>query len=121
MGGLQRAWSRTWSRSDIAAKRNQGRRKGLWERLNSHASGRRSGDQFCVYICDRFVVPDLTNNELSAVGDGSISLDQFTKSFIREELSFRFIEVEDGEAAYNLERQVKAGSLAIGKPMLNPL
>jgi hypothetical protein len=28
--------------------------KGLWTRLNAHASGRRSGDQFCVYVCDRF-------------------------------------------------------------------
>jgi hypothetical protein len=34
--------------------------KGLWTRLNAHASGRRSGDQFCVYVCDRFVVPALT-------------------------------------------------------------
>jgi hypothetical protein len=33
--------------------------KGLWTRLNAHASGRRSGDQFCVYVCDRFVVPAL--------------------------------------------------------------
>jgi hypothetical protein len=34
--------------------------KGLWTRLNAHAAGRRSGDQFCVYVCDRFVVPALT-------------------------------------------------------------
>jgi hypothetical protein len=33
--------------------------KGLRTRLNAHASGRRSGDQFCVYVCDRFVVPGL--------------------------------------------------------------
>jgi hypothetical protein len=32
---------------------------GLWTRLNSHASGRRSGDQFNIYICDRFIVPAL--------------------------------------------------------------
>jgi hypothetical protein len=31
--------------------------KGLWTRLNAHAAGRRSGDQFCVYVCDRFLVP----------------------------------------------------------------
>jgi hypothetical protein len=45
--------------------------KGLWTRLNAHASGRRSGDQFCVYVCDRFVVPALTpshNNTSSAPG-----------------------------------------------------
>ena len=27
--------------------------KGLWIRLNNHASGRRSGDQLCVYVGDR--------------------------------------------------------------------
>jgi hypothetical protein len=27
--------------------------KGLWTRLNSHASGRRSGDQFNLHVCDR--------------------------------------------------------------------
>ena len=112
---------RNWSQSDIAAKRDQRKRKGLWERLNSHASGRRSGDQFCVYICDRFIVPNLTSNELSAVGGGSILLDQYTKSFIHEELSFRFVEVEDGQTAYDLERRVQTGSLPIGKPLLNPL
>jgi hypothetical protein len=30
---------------------------GPFGRLNSHASGRRSGDQFCVYVCDRLVLP----------------------------------------------------------------
>jgi hypothetical protein len=35
--------------------------KGLWTRLNAHASGRRSGDQFCVYVNDRFVVPELSH------------------------------------------------------------
>jgi hypothetical protein len=38
--------------------------KGLWTRLNSHASGRRSGDQFNLYICDRFIVPVLTPSQL---------------------------------------------------------
>lgn len=33
------------------------RGSGPFGRLNSHASGRRSGDQFCVYICDRLVLP----------------------------------------------------------------
>src|SRR5688500_6884423 len=34
-----------------------GRCRGLADRLKSHASGRRSGDQFCVYVCDRLVIP----------------------------------------------------------------
>jgi stalled ribosome alternative rescue factor ArfA len=35
--------------------------KGPYGRLGSHASGRRSGDQFCVYVCDRFVLPRIHN------------------------------------------------------------
>ena len=27
------------------------------------AAGRRSGDQFCAYVCDRLVVPDLTTEK----------------------------------------------------------
>ena len=42
----------------IAGRGGSGRNSmGLWGRLNSHASGRRSGDQFCIYVCDRLVLP----------------------------------------------------------------
>ena len=34
--------------------------QGIYTRLRSHASGRRSGDQFCVYVADRLVLPTLT-------------------------------------------------------------
>jgi len=43
--------------------------KGLWTRLNSHASGRRSGDQFCVYVCDRFVIPHLSVEQQAQLGN----------------------------------------------------
>src|SRR5262249_3570062 len=33
---------------------------GLASRLRSHVSGRRSGDQFCVYVADHYVMPELT-------------------------------------------------------------
>jgi hypothetical protein len=33
---------------------------GLASRLRSHASGRRSGDQFCGYVADQYVLPELT-------------------------------------------------------------
>ena len=41
--------------------------KGLFGRLNSHASGRRSGDQFCIYACDLFIVPTLSKSQQLAV------------------------------------------------------
>ena len=33
--------------------------QGIYTRLRSHASGCRSGDQFCVYVADRLVLPNL--------------------------------------------------------------
>jgi len=38
---------------------------GLRSRLASHASGRRSGDQFCVYVFDRLVLPTSAGSRLT--------------------------------------------------------
>jgi hypothetical protein len=35
--------------------------QGIYTRLQSHASGRRSGDQFCVYVADRLVLPSFVS------------------------------------------------------------
>jgi hypothetical protein len=70
--------------------------KGLWTRLNSHASGRRSGDQFNVYVCDRFIVPVLTLGQQRDIGAGHLLLDQMTRDFIRATFSYRFIIHDDG-------------------------
>jgi hypothetical protein len=94
---------------------------GLWTRLNSHASGRRSGDQFCVYVCDRFVVPTLTREQQQAIGRGDLSLDTLTRSYIRDRLSYRFVATEDGTAARVLEDRLRRGELEAGQPVLNPL
>jgi len=95
--------------------------KGLWTRLNSHAMGRRSGDQFCVYVCDRFVVPRLTRNQQRDIGDGVLSLDAMTKKHIHDHFEYRYVILDSGKEALALERAVQAGALASGKPLLNPL
>lgn len=41
-------------------KNRQKKRYGLYNRLNAHASGRLSGDQFCVYVANRLVIPTIT-------------------------------------------------------------
>jgi site-specific DNA recombinase len=38
--------------------------QGLYTRLQSHASGRRSGDQFCVYVADRLVLATLAQEDI---------------------------------------------------------
>ena len=106
-------------REDFVA--SSGEAGGLWTRLNSHASGRRSGDQFNVYICDRFIVPALTPGQQREIAAGQLLLDQMTRSFIRGHLSYRFAVHHDGAEALAVERAVRAGSLPAGRPYLNPL
>jgi hypothetical protein len=95
--------------------------KGLWTRLNAHASGRRSGDQFCVYVGDRFVVPELTSSQQQQLAAGSLSLDSLVRAFVRERLTYRFVITADGAEAAGLEGAVRRGALAAGVPYLNPL
>jgi hypothetical protein len=89
----------------------------LGDRLNSHASGRRSGDQFCVYVFDRLVLPTLSQTELMAAANGQLSLDNLTRQYIHDHLSYRLVVTEDGNAALSLERQVQQG--ALGEPPVN--
>lgn len=95
--------------------------RGLKTRLDSHASGRRSGDQFCVYICDRFVVPTLSPDQQAQVGEGTLLLDKLTRQYIHDRLTYRFTPTSDGAAALALEREIQRGMLPPGKPFLNPL
>ena len=113
---------RALSTDAIAAQRSAGLRgKGLFSRLNSHASGRRSGDQFCVYVGDRLVLPTLTPAELRQIGEGQLSFDRRIRDFIHRELAYRFVEVPDGAHAGAVERWARSGGLRAGKPLLNPL
>jgi hypothetical protein len=47
---------------------------GLRLRLHKHASGKLSGDQFCVYVANRLVIPDLKIDELTLFGKGTLTL-----------------------------------------------
>lgn len=105
----------------IGTRRAAAKPGGLCSRLNSHASGRRSGDQFCVYVCDRFVLPTLTREQIAAVAAGELLLDWLTRAHIHEHLGYRFVEVLDGRTAHAIEAALRRGALAAGRPLLNPL
>jgi hypothetical protein len=92
---------------------------GPWGRLNSHASGRRSGNQFCIYVCDRLVLPTL-HNRISDIADGSLSLDAATRDYIRINLGFRWTETGSGAEARQLESRLQRGEAECRKPLLNP-
>jgi hypothetical protein len=100
---------------------SDGKAVGLWTRLNSHASGRRSGDKFNVYISDRFVVPALKRDQQQAIAFGQLLLDHLTRDFICQNLTYRYLVCRDGTEALEIERHVRAGQLPAGRPYLNPL
>jgi hypothetical protein len=104
--------------------RSQGqssRSKGPLGRLASHASGRRSGDQFLIYVCDRLVLPRL-GNRIPEIADGALSLDAETKAYVRANLGFRWLAVDGPGSAFALERSLQAGDYdPPGSPLLNPV
>jgi hypothetical protein len=93
--------------------------KGIYTHLQSHASGRRSGDQFCVYVADRLVLPTLSQQDIADIASGRHQMDAFLRRYIHENLSYRFVTVPDGAAAYTVEAAIKSGK-EHGRPLLNP-
>jgi hypothetical protein len=96
------------------------RNRGLTDRLRSHASGRRSGDQFCIYVCDRLVLPTLSPDDLAEAGAGRLNLDLRTRAYIHERLTYRFVVTDSSKEAHELERMIRESGLSGENPILNP-
>jgi hypothetical protein len=93
---------------------------GLVTRLASHASGRLSGDQFCVYVANRIVIPELKQSQLNKFRDGIITLDQMTKKFIRTKLEYQYLLVDRSKDAIDLEQHCRSGAIFGTPPLFNP-
>ena len=65
---------------------------GLYTRLHTHWGGRRSGDQFCVYVADRFVLPTLSQEDIASIASGR-ERDALVRRYIHDELLYRYIAV----------------------------
>lgn len=102
------------------AQQAQRKKYGVVTRLASHASGRLSGDQFCVYVANRLVLPSLQLEELQKFATGESTLDQLTKAYIHARLDYQFAIVESSRQAYELEMEARRGSVFGLKPLLNP-
>jgi len=107
------------TRGLLAAKQLEGKRFGLFTRLASHASGRRSGDQFCVYVADQLVLPRLSADQIDAISRRELRFDNLVKEYIHSNLDFGFVEADDGEMARDAEDDARSGALG-QKPLLNP-
>jgi hypothetical protein len=93
---------------------------GLATRLASHASGRLSGDQFCVYVANRLVMPSLKAEQLEHFGTGKLHLDALTRLYIHSRLEYQYACVESSAEAFALEIRCRDGSIFGMQPFLNP-
>ncbi|MCP4310203.1 MAG: hypothetical protein GY790_02985 [Bacteroidetes bacterium] len=93
---------------------------GLVTRLKSHASGRLSGDQFCVYVANRLVIPSLSPDDLPKFRTGSLKLDTLTKQYIHDHLEYQYVIVDSSEEAFSVENKARRGDIFGVRPLLNP-
>lgn len=113
---------RSLSAEDIIRHRNSSSKAiGLFNRLDMHALGRRSGDQFCVYVSDRLVLPQLSPAEINSIASGKLRLDKLVRKYIHDYLSYRFVETPDSKSACHLEAVIRKGIFTAGAPLLNPV
>ena len=88
-------------------------------RIIQHAQGRRSGDQFCIYIQDFYVIPAIINTQYIAKKG---YLDTLTKEFIQKRLTYRYLvfQTEDSDKIVRrLERKLQSNDYGFGVPKLN--
>ena len=88
-------------------------------RIIQHSQGRRSGDQFCIYIQDFFVIPQLIGKDYTPKKG---YLDQLTKEFIQSRLTYRYlvIQTEDSDVEVRrMERELQRDMHGHGSPRLN--
>ena len=88
-------------------------------RIRQHTSGLRSGDQFCIYIQDFYVIP-LLMSQPYVPKKGYIDL--LTKDFIQKRLTYRYLVVQTDDSdkvVRRLERELQSNQHGHGVPKLN--
>ena len=105
---------------DLDKAKRAGKTKfGLITRLNSHASGRAASDQFCSILANRIVIPSLTSAQMSKFKEGSLTLDQMNKKYIRTNLEYQYLVVDHFQDALDLGEHVRRGAIFGQVPYLN--
>jgi hypothetical protein len=101
-------------------EKNRHKKKyGLYNRLTAHASGRLSGDQFCVYVANRLVIPTLQPNILESFASGAMTLDKLTREYIHDHFEYQWCVLDTSKEAYEVELKLRNGTLFGKSPLLN--
>jgi len=102
----------------INDKIKSNKRSGLFDRLNSHANGYRSGDRFNIYIGDLFILPILNSNEIKKILDKELSFDTFIKNYIRKNLSYKYL-ITPNTVVRELEKFIQVNGINGELPSIN--
>lgn len=70
-------------------------------------------------MADRCVLPELSPDQLAAIGEGALSFDALIRERVHS-MTFRFAETKDFAAAMLVEATIKRGEWPHGPPRLNP-
>jgi hypothetical protein len=65
-------------------------------------------------------LPTLSQEDIATIASGRHSMDALVRRYIHENLSYRFVMLADGSAAYAVETAIKNGDWEYGRPLLNP-
>jgi hypothetical protein len=90
-------------------------------RILQHWQGMRSGDQFCIYVQDHFVLPALVGSPYFPQNG---QIDRLVRQYIHQHLAYAYIidQSDDGnKRVRDYERQIQQGAWRGLKPLLNPL
>ena len=71
-------------------------------------------------MADRLVLPTLSQENIADIASGRHQMDAFVRQYIHQSLSYRFVMLSDGAAAYAIEAAIKNGEWEHGRPLLNP-
>ena len=83
------------------------------------SQGKRSGDQFCIYIQDFYVIPTIINKTYEPKKG---YLDTLTKEFIQSRLTYRYLVVQTDDSdkvIRSLEKDLQKNKFGYGLPTLN--
>ena len=91
----------------------------LKHRLRDHISGTKS-DVFPTYVFERFLIGNLSSDEIDAIKSGEKGIRHFARSYIQDNLSFTYATTTNFQDAVETEEYVRKGGLGM-KPIINPL
>lgn len=98
-------------------------KKGLCQRLNMHVLGQRGGDQFCCKVCDAFIIPFLSKEQIEELKKGVNIFDGkkgLINKFVRENLEYQFLVTADTITARQIEETLRSNGISLKRPFLNP-